>query len=170
VDRKIRVPRPNQAGASDIFRIYLKDKPMHNGKKGNGNGMAELAESLAERIYDDKNAIYAVTHPNHGVLGQFKYRNLVSGAMIKGIVDRASSYAIQREINGGARGICGADLSEAVLDELAEQAGFSQSLVRDDWEEVFGSKGREYQRAHSQGYLILENVLKDKIKSGGKIK
>ena len=82
--------------------------------------------------------------------------------MIKGIVDRASSYAIQREIAKGRKGISTTDLNRSVNDELAEHAGFSQTLVRDDWEDVFGSQGRQYQRSCMQGYLVLENMLKNK--------
>jgi len=171
VDRRIKVPRPTQEGASEIFQIYLGDKPLQTGPKGKGSNPSELSKRLAEGIYDGKNVVYSVVHPNQGVLGNFLYRHLVSGAMIKGIVDRASSYAIQREINKGKRGITSADLDMSVKDELAEQAGFTQALVRDDWEDVFGSQGRQYQRAHMQGYLVLENMLANKSKSqGGKTK
>lgn len=170
VDRRIKVPRPSKTGASEIFQIYLGDKPLQSCSKD----PATLSEKLARDIYDDKNVVYSVVHPNQGLLGHFLYRHLVSGAMVKGIVDRASSYAIQREISKGKRGISNADLDLAVRDELAEQAGFTQALVRDDWEDVFGSQGRQYQKAHMQGYLVLENMLKNGSHStksqGGKTK
>jgi proteasome-associated ATPase len=170
VDRRISVPRPSQKGAGEIFQIYLKDKPLQADSKNT----AEASERLASNIYDGKNVVYSVVHPNQGVLGSFLYRHLVSGAMIKGIVDRASNYAIQREIANGKKGISRIDLDRAVSDELAEQAGFTQALVRDDWEDVFGSQGRQYQKAHMQGYIVLENMLKNKSHStksqGGKTK
>ncbi len=174
VDRRIKVPRPSQEGASKIFQIYLEDKPLQDSRKKE-NSPAELSARLAEGIYDDKNIIYAVVHPNQGILGNFLYRHLVSGAMIKGIVDRASNYAIQREINRGKKGISRFDLDMSVRDELIEQADFTQALVRGDWEDVFGSEGRQYQRAHTQGYLVLENMLKNKSteptkSQGGKTK
>lgn len=160
VDRRIKVSRPSQEGAAEIFQIYLAGKPLQgSSKKGI---IQEVSARLASNIYDDKNIIYAVVHPAQGVLGNFNYRHLVSGAMIKGIVDRASSYAIQREIAKGKKGISSADLNRSVNDELAEHAGFSQTLVRDDWEDVFGSQGRQYQRSSMQGYLVLENMLKNK--------
>lgn len=170
VDRRIKVLRPSQNGASEIFQIYLGDKPLQVGSKDT----AEMSAKLARDIYDDKDVVYSVVHPNRGALGNFLYRHLVSGAMIKGIVDRASDYAIQREIGKGKKGISNTDLDMAVRDELAEQAGFTQVLVRDDWEDVFGSQGRQYQKAHMQGYLVLENMLANKSNStkprGGKTK
>ena len=170
VDRRIKVHRPTQNGAAEIFQIYLTGKPFQKGS----NNPRELATKLASDIYDCDNFVYSVVHPNQGVLGKFLYRHLVSGAMIKGIVDRASSYAIQREINKGSKGISRVDLDLAVKDELAEQVGFTQALVRDDWENVFGAEGAQYQRAHMQGYLVLESNLKNGSHStkskGGKTK
>jgi len=163
VDRRIKVPRPNQKGASEIFQIYLKDKPLQDGIFGQKKVDArKVAEKLAGRIYDDKNVVYAVINPGKGVLGIFQYKHLISGAMIKGIVDRASTYAIQREIKGREAGISQEDLERSVADEFMEHTDFAQTLVRDDWENVFGGQGRQYQKAQMQGYLVLENMVKKK--------
>lgn len=161
IDRRIKVPRPNQKGASEIFQIYLRNRPLQTEMPGfEKTDAGKVSERLAEEIYDDRNIAYAVVHPANGVLGNFQYRYLISGAMIKGIVDRASTYAIQREIKGGKPGISQADLERSVGEEFMEHAGFAQVLVRDDWEGVFGSQGRQYQTACAQGYLVLENMLK----------
>lgn len=170
VDRRIKVPRPNQKGTSEIFRIYLADKPLQTGIFGFGKADAgKASERLAERIYDDRNVAYAVVHPHDGVLGKFHYKHLISGAMIKGMVDRASGYAIQREIKGGKAGISQEDLERSVGEELIEHGGFTQTLVRDDWEDVFGGQGRQHEKACSQGYLILENMLKNPAKNPTKL-
>ncbi|MBI4143941.1 AAA family ATPase [Candidatus Woesearchaeota archaeon] len=154
VDRRIKVPRPSREGASEIFRIYLKGKPLQE----NAN-LVKLSSRLASNIYDDALIVYNVVDPNQGVLGNFCYRHLVSGAMIKSIVDRASNHAIQRELRNGTRGISVNDFDSAIKEELVEQAGFTQALARDDWDNVFGVKGKQYQNACLQGYLILENAL-----------
>jgi len=158
VDRRIRVPRPNPKGASEIFQIYLGDKPLQTELSGRTSAK-KTSERLAEEIYGDKNIAYAVIHPTNGVLGKFSYGHLISGAMIKGIVDRASTYAIQREIKGGKAGISQKDLERSVGEEFMEHAGFAQTLVRSDWEDVFGEQGRQYQKACEQGYLVLESML-----------
>lgn len=155
VDKKIKVPRPNQQGATEIFRIYLKDKPVQKGSFGKKD-YNEVAEELANRIYDDNNVAYNVVSSKHGSIGTFTYKNLISGAMIKGIVDKASSYAIGREISGGTSGLSEKDLEKAVQEEFRENTDFAQTLVKDDWEDVFGAQGKQYHDAFRQGYLMLE--------------
>mgnify|MGYP001617277272 CR=1 FL=1 len=169
VDRRIKVPRPNKKGAVEIFKIYLRNKPLQ-GYKRKGSNLEELSERLSEGIYDDGNFAYAVVHPTEGVLGNFKCKHLMSGATVKGMIDRASSYAIQREINGGEAGISQADLERSVREEFIEHTDFAQTLVRDDWEDVFGSQGRQYQKACAQGYLILENMLKNPSQNPTKLR
>ena len=51
-----------------------------------------------------------------------------------------------------------------------EHAGFAQTLVRDDWEDVFRGQGRQYQKACEQGYLVLENMLKISAQNSTKLK
>jgi len=153
VDRKIRVPRPDRKGAEQIFRIYLKGKPLQGFWKSD----SKLAEEAAKRIYEDGRVTYNVVSPK-GVLGSFGYCNLVSGAMIKGIVDRACGFAIQREIGGGKKGIGLDDVCKAAEEEFGESQGFAQSLVRDDWNVVFGDRGRQFYQAYRQGYLHLERA------------
>lgn len=167
IDRRIMVPRPNKEDASKIFQIYLADKPiqtkMFNLGKANTR---KISEKLVEGIYDNKNTAYAVVHPDKGILGKFYYRHLMSGAMIKGIVDRASTYAIQREINGARRekGISQGDLEKSIYEGIRDHAGFAQALVKEDWEDVFDGQGRQYQEACAQGYLVLESMLKNPTK------
>ncbi|MBI2045364.1 AAA family ATPase [Candidatus Pacearchaeota archaeon] len=169
VDRRIKVPRPNQKGTSEIFQIYLRDKPMQKTSKGKVVDPADLSKKLAEGIYDDENIVYAVVHPVNGVLGNFQYRDFISGAMIEGIIDRASTYAIQREIKGEKTGISQEDLERSIEEEFMEHTDFAQTLVRDDWEGVFGGQGRQYQKACAQGYLILENMLKNSAQNPTKL-
>ncbi len=173
VDRRIKVPRPTQKGAQDIFLIYLKDKPLQ-ASQGRGADPVELARKLTERIYDDRNIAYSVVDPTQGVLGNFLCRHLVSGAMVKGIVDRASGYAIQREMQAGKPGITQQDLYQASDEEFRDHSGFGQVLTRDDWEDVFGGQGRHYQQECAAGCIVLDGRLKynhhSNKSSGGKTK
>ena len=153
VDRRIKVPRPDRQGAEEILKIYLKGKPLQGLLKSG----EELTEEVLGRIYGEDSVAYQVVSPK-GPVGSFGYQNLISGAMIKGIVDRGCGYAIQREIDGGKKGMSKNDLCRAIEDEFGESTGFAQALVRDDWEVVFGAKGRQYHDAYRQGYLHLERV------------
>ncbi len=156
VDRRIKVPRPNETGATEIFNIYLQDKPLQDDVPAR-----ELAEQMAAVIYDPENVVYNVIDPKAEVVGSFTYANLTSGAMLKGIVDRACSYAIKREMAHGRPGLAKDDLESAFTDEIRDSSGFAQSLVKEDWDDVFGDRGRQYQQAQRQGYLVLEKVLDD---------
>lgn len=154
VDRKIRVPRPDKKGAGQIFRIYLKGKPLHDSIKSTD----KLADDICERIYCDGGVVYNVMTAEGLSAGSFGYHNLISGAMIKGIVDRACGYAIRREISGEKKGLGKDDLYRASEEEFNESFGFAQALVRDDWEVVFGSRGRKLYNAYCRGYLHLEKA------------
>jgi len=145
IDRRIKVSRPDRDGTRDIFRIYLKDKPFREGQLAEG-----ISEELTDRIFDEESVVYTV-HTPQGAQGEFLYKHFVSGAMIKGIVDRGVGYAIKREIQGGEKGLTFEDLGNALEQEFVGNTDFSQSLVEDDWESIFGHEGKAYQAAHRQG-------------------
>jgi len=167
VDRRIFVPRPSEEGAAEIFMIYLKNKPLDCRSFGKKD-IKGIAEESSAQIYDGRNVAYRVVSPK-GTLGFFLYSNLASGAMIKGIVDRASMYAIKREIAGNGRGISKDDIKRAIEEEFSDHDGFAQAIVPTDWEDVFGHNGRQYNRACQQGYLTLENIF-SRIEDSTKLK
>jgi len=76
VDHKIEVSRPNMEEAANIFQIYLSSLPTQS-----VHSKRVLAEQAAEVLYSVHNK-----HLPH------------SGAMIEGIVDKASTLAIRRSI------------------------------------------------------------------------
>jgi len=161
IDRKIKVPRPDEHGAQEIIALYLKEKPLGEGIKG--KSVEEVADQLVRDIYSPSLIVYNLTSPQQGVVGKFTARNFVSGAMLRGIIDRACGYAIERELSQGSPGVSYADLQQATHQELLDQSYLTQSLVREDWEDVFGAQGRNYQAATTRGILVLENML---VKAG----
>lgn len=154
VDRRIKIPRPNKEGAQKIFEIYLKGKPIRRGLF-NFRPEGKLAEYAVSQLYGEDSEVYTVVSSN-GVLGCFKYEHLASGAMIKGIVDRATRHAIKEEVRGGKSGLHTEHLDLAIKDELNEQNGSASALVRYDWESVFGSSGRQYYEMWKAGRISLE--------------
>jgi len=157
VDRRIRIPRPDKQGAKEIFQLYLKGKPFKT-RIFRREDSEKLATEIASSIYDGDHVMYSVVHPREGVLGNFQYRHVMSGAMVKGMVDRACTFAIKREIEGGDKGLTKVDLESAVAASFAETDGFAQALALDDWKDVFGSQGRTYRDACNAGYLVLERI------------
>ncbi|MDP3881328.1 MAG: AAA family ATPase [Nanoarchaeota archaeon] len=150
IDRKIKIPRPSREGAYEIFGIYLKDKPVQGLFKGSKR--ESLTHEAVERIYSPE-PVCTVVNPHGEALGSFTYRNMISGAMIKGIVDRACRYAIERETVGGTIGIGKEDISRALDTELRENLELDQFFVESDWNDVFGDKGKQMYEAHKRGYL-----------------
>jgi len=153
IDRRINVTRPTKEGAKEIFGIYLEGKPM-NGIMSSVFGIQKnkLRDEIVDEIYSGKPVIELVDNEGR-VQAAFSHRHLVSGAMIKGIVDRACGYAIKREIEGGKKGLSREDIYRATNEEFTEASSFFQNLTRDDWRDAFGDKGKQYFHMVQSGYL-----------------
>ena len=93
VDVKVYVSRPTLESAGEIFTIHLKGVPLAEGLK-----KEDIAASAAKRLFSDEYRYYAVFDrkdpktPNH-----FLLRHIVNGALIAGIVDKATTLAIRRD-------------------------------------------------------------------------
>jgi len=129
IDRKIKVNRPDQAGAQAIYEIYLRDTlPLAEPKSG-------LAQAIAQ-------AHYARTPENQFL--EILYRSgrrevlyrgdLASGAIIAAVVERAKSLAIKRAIQTEAdTAITRDDLLTALEREYAENDLFPTNDLTEDW-------------------------------------
>jgi proteasome-associated ATPase len=129
IDRKIKVNRPNEAGAEKIYTIYLKESLP----------LAEPREELAAAI---SRAQYARTAENQFLEVVFRsgkkeilYRGeMASGAIIAAIVERAKSLAIRRSIDTAAETLLTReDLLESMRVEYAENDLFPSTDVTEDW-------------------------------------
>src|SRR5262245_13486624 len=120
IDRKIKVNRPNREAATEILKVYLTDElPLDPSLLSEFRGdqkqaMASLAQEVIDRIFRkiDENRLLSIRLRS----GQQKvlYRgDLVSGAILASIVQRAKEKAIDRVIAAG-----GTDQSGMNLDDL----------------------------------------------------
>ena len=132
IDRKIFVRRPRQAEAEEIFARYLKGRPL-------SGEVAELAAAAAADLFNDKHALFMV-RTKTGKDRRFAVRELVSGALVAGLVERATQIAIRRDRAGGASGLSIEDLEAAVretreenraLDHAAELVEFVEDIKAD---------------------------------------
>jgi proteasome-associated ATPase len=140
IDRKIKVNRPNKQGARDIYRIYLTDELPYDGalaKEADNIGAA--VERLIERFVDwqfvrrDENKFLEVTLRSGRKEALYR-SDLISGAIISSIVERAKAAAIKRSIVSGAEeGITENDLRVAFDAEYAENDIFPPSDVTEEW-------------------------------------
>jgi proteasome-associated ATPase len=141
IDRKIKVARPNREASTEILKVYLSDDvPLdpaalaeHGGEPS--KAMASLAQEVIERIFrkTDENRLLSIRLRS----GQQKvlYRgDLVSGAILASIVQRAKEKAIDRTIqSGSATGLSEQDLFDAVTEEFREGEVLPPDDAAEEW-------------------------------------
>jgi proteasome-associated ATPase len=141
IDRKIKVARPNREASIEILKIYLSDElPLepavlseHGGQPS--KAMASLAHDVIERIFrkTDENRLLSIRlrSGQHKVL----YRgDLVSGAILASIVQRAKEKAIDRTIQSGRpAGLSQQDLLDAVTEEFREGEVLPPDDAAEEW-------------------------------------
>src|ERR1041384_7517273 len=104
IDRKIKVNRPNKDGAREIYRIYLTNELPYDGALAKeADHIGEAITRLIERFVDwqfarrDENKFLEVTLRS-GRKETLYRSDLISGAIIASIVERAKAMAIKRAI------------------------------------------------------------------------
>jgi proteasome-associated ATPase len=149
LDVKIRIERPNEAAATQIFSRYLSaDLPLDADEVrtlGGGDpakATQAMIESTVAEMYrdDEENRFLEVTYQN-GDKEVLYYRDFSSGAMIENIVRRAKKLAIKRAIAGEGRGIRTQDLLESIRQEYKENEDLPNTTNPDDWAKISGKKG-----------------------------
>jgi proteasome-associated ATPase len=147
LDVKIKIERPDQAAAEQIFARYLTaDLPLDADESARAGSAVAAAESMirtaAADMYstDEKNRFLEVTYQN-GDREVLYFKDFASGAMIENIVRRAKKSAIKRIIDGGDRGISSRDLLEAIRQEFKEHEDLPNTTNPDDWARISGKKG-----------------------------
>jgi proteasome-associated ATPase len=149
LDVKIKIERPDEGAASQIYSRYLtSDLPIDEGEvKSLGGGdrdkcVAAMIEQTVEMMYrtDDDNRFLEVTYQN-GDKEIMYFKDFSSGAMIENIVRRAKKLAIKRVIAGESRGIRVDDLIQSVKQEYKEHEDLPNTTNPDDWLKISGKKG-----------------------------
>ena len=149
LDVKIKIERPDEEAAAQIFSRYLTadlplDRPEVERLGGGDPHKAVLAmiEDTVAEMYreDDDNRFLEVTYQN-GDKEILYYRDFASGAMIENIVRRAKKLAIKRVIAGESGGIRTADLLESIRQEYKENEDLPNTTNPDDWARISGKKG-----------------------------
>ncbi len=140
IDRKIKVARPTRDGAKEIYRIYLGENlPYDPALIRQSGSVAQAIDALVEKLIDaqfthrDENRFLTITLRSGKK--EVLYRgDLISGAIIASIVERAKGLAIKRAIaTGNEEGISESDLLLSLDAEYAENDIFPPSDVTEDW-------------------------------------
>jgi len=147
LDVKIKIERPDEIAAIDIFSKYLtttipiaQTEIEHHGSPE--AAVAAIIRATVERMYSDadENRFLEVTYAN-GDKEELYFKDFSSGAMVENIVRRAKKMAIKRAISGEAKGVNEQDMLAAIHQEYRENEDLPNTTNPDDWARVSGKKG-----------------------------
>ena len=148
LDVKIKINRPDESAAKEIFGIYLKPELPLDSREVSEHGdeplemIKDMIGQTVTRMYGtgDENRFLEVTYAN-GDREILYFKDFSSGAMIENIVRRAKKDAIKREIDDGGVGIRTTDLLAAIKQEFREHEDLPNTTNPDDWAKISGKKG-----------------------------
>jgi len=147
-DVKIRIDRPNQDAAREIFAKYLTpDLPFAeaelaaHGQDAEATAAALIEAAVAEMfVADEAHRFLEVTYAS-GEKETLYFKDFVSGALIESVCTRAKKAAVKRMITTGVRGITAADMAEAARAEFRENEDLPNTTNPDDWAKIAGRRG-----------------------------
>lgn len=142
IDRKVKVIRPDKDASRQILSIYLSQNlPLdpevvakHDGEKA--CAQRELVEGVLDALWAKKSSNEFLEIALRTGKSETLYRgDLVSGAILESIVDRAKETAIRRTLSQPDKptGIMLEDLTEAMNQEYKENEIFPKSDSIEDW-------------------------------------
>ena len=140
IDRKIKINRPDRTGTEEIFGIYVTPEvPLAPSlMKAHGDDPAQARHALIKAAVD---AIFS-KGPTQQILElqlrssrrEILHRSdLISGALIASIIQRAKERAIKRTISEGEEGITVEDITLAVETEYREGEILPPNDIVEDW-------------------------------------
>ena len=140
IDRKIKVKRPNKEGAREIYRIYLTDDlPYDAALLAGAESKAAAIDALIGRLLEtqfskrDENRLLEVTLRSGRKEALYR-SDVISGAIIASVVERAKGMAIKRAIASGKdEGISEVDLQVAYNAEYLENEILPATDITEDW-------------------------------------
>ena len=151
LDVKIRINRPDAAGAEEILARHLTaDLPLAPAElAGHGGDREATAASLrrvvVEALYarNEATAVLEITeaHAAGGTSTRVLHlADLTSGAMLAAIVSRAKTASIKDELAGGAGGLSAARLRSAVETEARQNEEITGATTPEGWARLIGTR------------------------------
>jgi proteasome-associated ATPase len=146
-DVKIKIDRPDQAAAAEIFSKYLTpDLPLAPALLEEAGGTA--AAAIPGLITQAVEAMYAPSEANRFLEVTYQsgereilyFKDFVSGAMIASVCTRAKKRAVKRLIQTGVQGITAEDLLQGIAEEFKENEDLPNTTNPDDWVKIAGRR------------------------------
>lgn len=163
VDRRVHVGRPKKKDALKMFEAHFKDIPMWKN--------LDAAPLAAREMFAERRVLFDV-HMKDGRVVPMRVSDVVNGAAVASVAERAKSTALQRDVKCNfktASGVTKQDVVDAV-DALAKSlTGVSHAeplyeLVGDDpVARIVARDGRAMRRAPDGGKVIhMTPMLKER--------
>jgi proteasome-associated ATPase len=142
IDRKVKIARPDRLASLQILGIYLHDRlPLDPSLLAEFDGEAACARkdlleaTIAYLWRQSKETEFLRVVLRSGSTETLYWKDLVSGALLKSVVDRAKDSAIRRSIAepDAPHGLSREDLFESIDAEYRENEIFPKSDVLEDW-------------------------------------
>ncbi len=141
IDRKVKVKRPDRDATTEIFGIYLHERiPLDPDWVAQYDSPCEARACMIEQTVQylwrkAPDTEFLQVYLRNGGVETLYWRDLVSGALIKSVVDRAKEYAIRRAVEDPdhEHGIRLEDLRRAIETEYRENEIFPKSDAIEDW-------------------------------------
>jgi proteasome-associated ATPase len=149
LDVKIKIERPDETAAAQIFSRYLHAELPIDETSIRDLGGGDRAKAIRVMIEDTVTDMYRIHDENRFLEVTYQggdkevlyFKDFASGAMIENIVRRAKKLAVKREIAGKGRGLTGDDLIQSIRQEYRENEDLPNTTNPDDWARVSGKKG-----------------------------
>ena len=143
IDRKIKIGRPGRKDVEDILHIYLTSDLPYDTKDTaeagtkDGNPVSKIIDGLLENLFQSsqENRVLAIRLRN-GRREILYRRDLLSGAVLAGIVRRAKERAIERAIQAGDQESTGLTLEDLLIStdqEFKESEIFPPDDSAEEW-------------------------------------
>jgi proteasome-associated ATPase len=142
IDRKVKISRPDREASLQILSIYLHDRiPIDPEVLESNRGEVdcarkELIEGTVAHLWrKSKDTEFLKVFLRNGGSDTLFWKDLVSGALLKSVVDRAKDSAIHRAIAEPTvmHGVSLQDLTQALEQEYKENEIFPRGDTQEDW-------------------------------------
>ena len=125
IDRKIKITRPTFESTKDILRLNIKNIPLHDGFTHE-----ELVIHCTDELFSPKRQLYQIHTKTEDII-PFPLAAVISGSMVAGVIDKATSNALHRDLANKkveGEGLKREDLTKAI-DDIEKQ---NKELNHDD--------------------------------------
>ena len=143
LDVRIRIDRPDREASRQILSRYLtEDLPIHPDELAAAGSVSGAVRAMGEALLDalfsrSPDTAVLEVHRRSGAVETWHLADLVSGAMIASVVERAKAAAVKDAL-AGRRGLTTAHLLGALHAEVAESAELPGASDPEEWARVVG--------------------------------